>query len=128
MLDYNSEPEDEEIVDDIDEIDIDGSTAEINEDVSRTQIVSLPILTVFIQTNMIGSRVEQLARESPSMLPKEDVDEIAKNYPVEQLWVEVAKEELRRRIIPIKVAMQLPGGTKWVEVGINEFLIPNAIE
>ena len=128
MLDYNSEPDEEELPDDIDEIDIDGSSTDINEDVSRAKIVSLPILTVFIQTNMIGSRVEQLARESPSMLSKEDVDQIAKNYPVEQLWVEVAKEELRRRIIPIKVAMQLPGGSKWVEVGINEFLIPNAIE
>ena len=126
MLDYNSDIEDE--ADIIEEIDANNEDVVLQEDALRSHVVTLPILTVFIQANMIGSRVEQLIRESPSLLSKEDIDRIASEVPVEQLWVEVAKEELRRRVIPIKVAMQLPGGNKWVEVGINEFLIPNAIE
>ena len=126
MLDYNSDPDE---IDELEEID-ENNDEEISTPNGslRSHIVSLPILTVFIQANMIGSRVEQLVRESPSMLPKEDIDRIESEYPIEQLWVEVAKEELRRRIIPIKVAIQLPGGNQWVEVGINDFLIPNAIE
>jgi DNA-directed RNA polymerase subunit K/omega len=95
----------------------------------RERINAFPILSVYNQASILGARVEQLSRGSRTVLSKESEEEVVKKtIDGKMVNFEIAKEELRQKIIPIKVAMQVPDKDQLVEFGIDEFLIPNSIE
>ena len=72
--------------------------------------VTTPALTKFELAKIIGQRMEQLARDAPSMI---DTSKVAMDGLVtHEKFRKIAELELKQRVLPFMIERTLPNGKK----------------
>ena len=83
--------------------------------------ITSPIMTKYEFAKVIGQRMEQLARDSPSLVDASS--HFPGNTPIHESYRKIAEAELKQRVLPFMIVRTLPNSKKecW---RISDMIVP----